>query len=340
MSGWPTVLVGCGNVGSSFAEDPITAQHYQYVSHAQVLRDHPAFTWAATIDTDAQRAATVAELWGVAAHTDDANQLPDRESISVAVLAIPPGSGRIKTLEAFPNLKAVVAEKPLGISPQDTEAFCAYCTSRDIAVQVNLPRRCDPLHRSLSDGGLQDRIGTIHGGAILYGNGLRNNGLHMVDLARALLGEVTCVQAAAPPAKSFVGGPIPHDTNLAFMLSFAKGVVINGLPLHFEAYRENAIQVWGERGSLTLAQEGLRIGRTPISDHRALSGERELSQDETVWETTSIGTAFRAVYDNLANHLKAGDPLMSPPEEAIRSERVIEAIFESSQADGAPVRPE
>ena len=340
MSGWPTVLIGCGNVGTSFAEDPVTARHYQYVSHAQVLRDHPAFDWVAAIDTDAGRAEAVAQQWQVTAHASSANMLPGRESIEVAVLAIPPGDGRIDALDAFPNLQAVIAEKPLGASQHETEAFCAYCASRNIAVQINLPRRCDPLHRSLSDGGLQDRVGAIQGGSILYGNGLRNNGLHMIDLARAMLGDVAMVQAAAPPAKNFGGGPIPGDINLAFMLSFASGAVVSGTPLSFDLYRENAIHLWGGRGGITLAQEGLRIGHTPVSEHRALDDEHELTQDQTVWETTSIGTAFHAVYDNLADHLNNRSALFSPPEEAIRSEQVIEAIIESFRAGGAPVQPD
>lgn len=338
MSGWPTVLIGCGNVGSSFAEDPVTARHYRYVSHAQVLHDHPDFDWIAAIDTDQYRATEVSRQWGVptaAAATQDIDQ---RELVRVAILATPPGPGRLEALDAFSGLRAVVAEKPLGVTKEETSLFCKYCADRNISVQVNLPRRCDVTHRALAEGGLAEKIGTLHGGALLYGNGLRNNGLHMIDLARALLGDVVTAQAAAAPARTFTSGPIPGDINLSFLLSFANGVVLSGTALPFADYRENAIQLWGSRGGLTLAQEGLRVGHTPTQPHRALHDDQELAQDTTSWETTSIGNAFFSVYDNLADHLRFGTPLLSPPEQACASEEVVDAIVKSASIDGAPVR--
>ena len=38
-------------------------------------------------------------------------------------------------------------------------------------------------------------VGKIQTGTIIYGNGLKNNGIHFIDQIRMILGEVSSVQA-------------------------------------------------------------------------------------------------------------------------------------------------
>ena len=336
MKAWRTVLIGCGKIGAAYADDPVMAQHYRFVSHAQVLAAHPGFEWVAAVDHVAGTAQQVAERWSVSHFQQGTDGLHDRCNPEVAVLAMPPGE-RIAAVESLPGLRAVVVEKPLGANAAEAQAFLAYCAQRQIAVQVNLPRRADASHRALASG-LNDTVGRRQGAFLVYGNGVTNNGTHMIDLARWFMGEVTSVQALLGGSSAYREGPLDDDMNLAFAMMHHDGVQTLAMPVSFAHYRENMVDIWGDRGRVALLQEGLRLAQFPRSDNRAMAGERELTNDAPSVETTTIGESFYAIYDDLWQHLEdRAAPLASPGENALRCAVVVDAIRESLSRKGEMV---
>lgn len=331
-----TALFGCGRIGAGYADDPIMARHYRYTTHAQVLRDHPAFAFEAAIDTDATAATAVQKQFGAVRAGTSVRDLADPAAIDVAVLAVPPGE-RLAIVAALPSVRAIVVEKPLGATLEEAEALVDHCAGRGIALQVALPRRVDQSHRALAAGGLAERIGTVQGALIVYGNGLMNNATHMIDLARMLLGEVEEAEVPAGLAPSREG-PHPGDVNIPFVLRLAPNLPVMGLPLAFTNYRENALDIWGECGRLALVQEGLRLVQYGRAGNRAMSGERELVNDAMEAATTTIGEAFYALYDDLADALAEGRAPASAGENALRTARVI-ATIQRSCGSGRPERP-
>jgi predicted dehydrogenase len=332
VSGFVTALFGCGQIGAGYAADPRMAEHYRYASHTQVLAEHPAYDWVAAVDPAESHAQACAEQFGVVASGDVAG-LSDREAIEVAVLATPPGTRRA-LIEALPNLKAVLVEKPLGADLAEAREFAALCKARGLVVQVNLPRRADVRHRDLAEGGLARAIGDVQGAFMIYGNGLHNNGTHMVDLARMLLGEVADVSVPAG-ATSHAGSPLDGDGNMPFSLVMQSGVTVMALPVGFDHYRENALDLWGTDGRLSLVSEGLRLCRFERRENRTTTGAFEIASDDPVVETTSMGEALYAVHDDLAHALQSGTTPVSPLDSALETSAVIEAIHEQALAVAA-----
>jgi predicted dehydrogenase len=330
-----TALFGCGKIGAGYSEDAVMARHYRYTTHAQALRDHPKFSFAVAVDRNLAAAEAAKQRFGAVAALADVQALARPENIEVAVLATPPGE-RLAIVDALPRLRAIMVEKPLGATLDEAETLVALCARRGIAMQVALPRRVDATHRALAAGGLAERIGPVQGAFIVYGNGLLNNATHMIDLARMLLGEVEAVDVPAG-LKPYREGPIAGDINVPFTLRLSSGRPLLGLPLAFAHYRENAIDIWGERGRLALVQEGLRLVQHRRADNRAMQGERELLNDAAAAETTTIGEAFRALYDDLAEALSAGRAPASTGENALATARVVDAILRA--AGGALERP-
>jgi len=107
-----------------------------------------------------------------------------------------------------PKLKGVLCEKPLSANPDDAWAFVDFCRARGILLQVNLWRRCDPFlaadwqQENSPRSSVNRQI--VRG---VYGNGLLNNGTHLVDLCRMLFGEVVGVRPARAPFSGPGGFP-------------------------------------------------------------------------------------------------------------------------------------
>jgi predicted dehydrogenase len=332
MSGWKTALVGFGRIAAGYAEDPAQARWYPYASHAQVLRDHPAFDWQAVVDPSAAACATATARWGISRTAISAAALENAEEIEVAVLATPPDA-RQGIIECFPRLRAVIVEKPLGINLAAAESFIAECGRRGILVAVNLPRRYDADLRALADRGLEDRIGKPMAVFGTYGNGLRNNGTHLVDLIRMLFGSIASVDAVHG-CLPFVEGPIEGDINVPFLAVMASGLIAMVQPIRFSSYREVGLDIWAERGRLQLVHESLTAIETPVADNRQLSGAMELSHDMSSVSTTSVGRALYSVYDNLAAAMQGHAALLCPGEEGLATMRVVEELVLASAKAG------
>lgn len=321
-------LVGLGKIGAGYADDPVMARHFRFATHSQVLESHPAFEWVGAVDTDTAALAAARRRWPGIPVAGSADGI----DADVAVLATGPAS-RVDLLAALPALSGVIVEKPLGRDAAEARRFLDTCRERDIAVQVCYWRRADSAFRALAEGGLEQTIGRPQAATVAYGNGLRNNGSHMIDFVRMLIGEVT--DAWVPPgAASYREGPLEGDINVPFHLT-AGGVPVAAQPLRFAHYRENALEVWGERGRLSIVQEGLRIRVMPTAPNRAMQGEREVDSDTAREIPATAGDALYELYSNMADALSGGGPLWSDGESALRTEAVVDEVAVAAATRGA-----
>jgi predicted dehydrogenase len=311
-------------MGATYADDPITRRYFRYASHAQVLAEHPAFAWEAVVDPDPSALSQARARWRVPYGASSVTDMLKQYEPEVLVLATPP-SVRAAAVEACHGLKAVVCEKPLGITLKEAAAFLNVCDTRGVHVQVNLWRRCDPLMRQLAAGELQAIVGrpqALHG---IYGNGLLNNGTHLVDLCRMLFGEVVGIRVLGS-ARSSEASPIPGDFDVACQLRFSDELTAVLQLLDFGHYREVGLDIWGEKGRLEILNEGLVVHAFPRRPHRSLSDTREVATDSPERLQTTVGEALFHVYDNLAGALRDSQQLQSSGASAWRTAAVVEAI--------------
>lgn len=320
-----TVVVGFGRMARGYAEDAVMARFFRYAAHAQVLAEHAAFNWVAVVDPDPAAQDAARSQWRVPLAVEDLRQLGSlANDVEVLVVATPP-EARVSLLDSFSALRAVLVEKPLGLTLAGSAEFLRCCRARNILVQVNLWRRADEGFRTLAHGKLQELVGAPQFGFGIYGNGLLNNGTHMVDFVRMLFGEivsVVCVDDAPP----FSAGPIPGDINPAFALSLAGGMTVSIHPVRFDQYRENGLDVWGELGRLQIYNEGLTVVHHARVENRAMTGEREIAGDAPRYLDTTIGSALYHMYTNLADAVHRKSALWSPGESALRTSAAVEAV--------------
>lgn len=320
-----TVLVGAGKIGMGNAGDSRKVRYYPDASHAQVLSRHEGFLWEAVVDPRPEARQEAREKWGIAITATSCDELAAKYEPEVAVIATNPDV-RASIVEGLPSLRAVLVEKPLAFGIAEAKEFIDLCKRRDLLVQVNLWRRADETLRRLASGWLHELVGNIQAVFGIYGNGLRNNGTHLIDLARMLLGEITEARRI-DGMPGFQYGPLQSDTNIPFELFFARDLLAMVQAVHFGRYREIALDVWGESGRLCITQEGLAVSYYPLRPNRASTGDFEIASDEpTALPATSGGAMYR-LYTNLAEALQGDAELWSTGESALRTARAVESLL-------------
>lgn len=302
------------------------SRYFKYASHAQVLKEHARFTWNAVVDTSEEALSHARNEWNVPMCTSSIKDLSARLEPDLAVVSTPPGN-RIELLEELPpSIRAIFVEKPLGPDLAQSMAFVEACKSRGIVLQVNYWRRGDEYFQSLAEGKLFDLIGIPYVGFGLYGNGLRNNGAHMIDFVQMLLGDIRAAEVVFPE-EAFSEGPLSFDPNVSFALLLKDGpkVVFHSIP--FSSYREVALDLWGSHGRLGLYQESLGILHYPRRKNRAVMEQWEISSDAFESIKPTCGQALYRMYDNLADALDFGVPLWSSGDSALKTEAILEELI-------------
>jgi len=310
-----SALIGFGRIGNSIRHDKKISEYFTFSSHAQVLSEHPCYEWVAVVDPVAEARRAALE-WEVPSVVGSVKEISNHD-IEFAVLAIPPGQ-RIEAIKQLPTLKSVLIEKPMGAEGAN---FLAYCKGRGIDVSINFWRRGDRTYRELASGGLKERIGKPQAVFCTYGNGLFNNGSHLVDFIQMLFGEVKDVITMCPPTTlKSLGCSGPMDDYHATFVLCMDGFNVMVHPVNFDLYREVGVDIWGEKGRLAFYQESLGIFHYPVNEHRAMERQKEVSSDAPKVVPQTVGDALYNIYTSI-NYGKSLSPATMKTEDILN--RVI-----------------
>jgi predicted dehydrogenase len=318
-----TILIGAGKIGVLYAQDSKLLEHIKYATHIQVIQDHPAYELCAIVDNDLETLRLAQKAYPLILCTHDLYGAAKSINPDVAILAIPPEK-RLEVIKALPSLKGVIVEKPLGIDKQAAEEFVAFCKQRNILVQVNLWMRADEALNNTAKL-FKNKIGKpilVRG---IYGNGLRNNGSHLIDLCRIYLGEVKSVLSLSEAQKN-KGMPIKHDFNMDFKLSFHSGTTGIFQALDFNNYREISLDIWGENGRIEILHEGLNIHVSSRESHRAVSGSYEIDHDSRRKIQTTAGLAFYNIYQDFSECISLNKEPISSGKNALMVEEILSKV--------------
>ncbi len=313
---YKTALIGLGKMGMQNAKDAKLAQHYKYSSHIEALNDHPDFDCAALYDVNPENMA--------GQKFSTLEQIADEYKPEIIVLATPP-SARLEIIKSFSNLKAIVIEKPVAHDYIQAKEIVDYCADNRILLQVNYWRRFDGSVIDLK-ANIDEIIGNPQVIFMTYGNGLRNNGVHLIDQIRYLFGDIASAKSLGK-GQSSATFPIDGDLNIDFSLELASGAVTYAHALDFTQYREVGLDIWGSNGRVEFIQGGLLMRCSSVADHRALEGIKEIASDRAEITKTGASEALYGLYDNLSKALKGEEILFSDGSSALENERILDMIL-------------
>jgi predicted dehydrogenase len=320
-------VIGCGKIGSGFADDP--ALGGDVYTHAEAYVRSSATEMVAVCDRDPQLANDCARRWGIAASFTDSTELLDQAQPEIVSICTPDETHFELARMALqaPSVRAILCEKPLATTVEQGEELIRL-TGTTVAVAY-VRRYADnlrALRRLLAEGSL----GPIRAVSGWYGKGLLHNGSHWFDLLRMLAGEVEWVEAADRLGEG--GG----DPSLDVTIGLASGAVATLRATNSSNYSIFEMDLLTESGRVAIRDSG-----HCIELFRAQPSERYSGYTELVREPHEFGdmrdTMLHAV-DDLAEALRDGRPPLCTAEDGLAALRIAMAARKSAAENGCRVR--
>jgi len=230
-------VIGLGQIGSRFDEEPSRSQVWSHVGAYQACRDEIRLVAAAELRED-NRAAFRVRCPDVPVIAN-AGQLFSTVAPEIVSICTPPESHRelVDAALASSSVRAIWCEKPLSTSLDEAEAMVAACRERGVPLVVSHVRRWMPIWQHVLARIKGGDIGQLVTLRIAMPNRLFSIGSHAVDLALMLGGRVTALKALPLPSLTEDGEP----------------AVAALLGLEGDAYA--IVQVTGRKSSLVIEAE-------------------------------------------------------------------------------------
>jgi predicted dehydrogenase len=320
-------VIGCGKIGSEFADDPRVRGVY---THAGAYSAVGRVQLAGVCDVDPVRAERCAQRWAVPRAFTDVHRLLADVSPEIVSVCTPDATHAhvLRTVLAAPSVRGVLAEKPLAGTAAEAAELVARAEQRGIVLAVNYVRRYAPGHRNVKDSLASGEIGDVLSVTGMYSGGLVHNGSHWLDLARWLIGEIVTVKAHGDTAAT--------DGNPDVTLELAGGVTAFLRGCRDAAFSAFEADILGTKGRIRLVDSGHRIERYGIGDSPYYSGYHVLAAGGV--DAGGIEDAMTGAVDDLLDCVATGRAPQCSGRDGVAALAAAEAAFRSFNT-GRPERP-
>lgn len=254
-------------------------------------------------DPDAEALARATERWSVPETFDDVAALLDATHPDLLSVCAPPSEHlAILRLALEAGVKGVLLEKPVAPDLAAAREAVELVKGSSTRVAVNYTRRFPPAYREAIDAIRDGSIGNIQQAYGIYTKGVVNNGSHMIDLLRAMLGEPEIVVAMSDDGAA-------NDSTVSARLGFAGGAEAWMAAADGGAFNVFDLDILGTEGRISFTDLGHSVQRWAVADTAEEFGFKQLGQPVQA-EPTELGDAIRYAIDDLIGSIETGrEPL-------------------------------
>jgi predicted dehydrogenase len=267
------VVIGCGKIGSEFADDPRVPGIY---SHAGAYAACADTRLVAVCDRDPAKLERCGRRWQVADCYREARQLLMDVQPDIVSICTPDDTHAdlLRLVLAAPGVRAVLVEKPLATDLQAARQLVDLAEDKRVVLAVNYSRRYAVNHTELQEFLQCGGIGAIQTIGGYYTRGTLHNGSHWFDLARFLVGPVSRVWG-----RDFLK-ETGDDPTLDAFLEFAGGASGHLHACAAQAFSLFEMDLVGIKGRVRLLDFGSAIEFYEVAESREYTGQQTLSLKE------------------------------------------------------------
>ena len=340
-------LVGCGTIAST---------HAQAIQTLQQQGDDAVLI--AVCDPDSDRAARLAEAFGVATvYATEADVFAD-PSIDAVCLCTPSGLHMTAAIAAMTAGKHVLSEKPMDVSVAACDRAIETATATGKVLSIVSQHRFDPATvavKAAIDSGALGKIVLANAAVPWYrtqayydsgdwrgtwamdgGGATTNQGVHTVDVLLYLAGDVSTVSAFYTVGAAHER--IEVEDVCAASLRFQSGAIgtLHATTAAYDGYPAR-IEIFGTDGTAVIEGDALKTLHTKstgksasesVATHARMvaQGGTAAARQETVW-----GDSHRAQIADFIAAIRTGAKPAIDGVEGRRPLRLIDAIYRSAR---------
>lgn len=313
-------IIGCGKIGSSFADDPNREKLGVY-SHAESYFLSERADLVAVCDVDADLVRACGGRWGCNKTYTDPMEMMANESLDLVSICTPDGThfDIAMTVLKGAHLKGMLIEKPLSHDAASAKILIQMAADSGVKLAVNYSRRFSEnfvkLRKFIGAGGIGS-IQVVHG---LYTKGLKHNGSHWVDLLRFLAGEV---EAATVVTHDVPTEPDP-TLDVIYRLGGGGEACLQGLSHHDYSLFE--MDILGTKGRVKIEDSGHRFHVFEIVPSNWYAGYFTLEECPKQIEGGMRDVTMNAI-ENLIDAVQGRGELACPGEDGLRAIQLTDLL--------------
>ena len=323
--GYRAALIGCGKIGSEFADDPLMSG--DVFTHAEGYVKCPDTELVAVCDSDPHKLQRCGDRWNVSQRYQSLSEMLANEQLDIVSVCTPDATHFeiLRTLLTGPlPIKAILCEKPFVSSNAQAEEVLSLARQRNVEVVVVFLRRYAENVRNLKALLDQGKLGSIQAISGWYTKGTLHNGSHWIDLLRFLSGEIKWVEATNEL------GEEGADPTLDLRLGLEGGGVASLRACKAELFTVFEMDIMTTRGRIQLLDSGYSIVVSEVQPSSRYSGYSELKTIPADFGDRR-NVMLHAVED-LVSSLKTGNSPASTARSASRTLKVSLAAHEAAQS--------
>jgi len=315
-------LVGCGLVGR---------KRSRALGEAKLV---------ACVDSVPERAHALAEPFGAAVE-EDWRRLVERRDVQIVIVATTNDHLAEITVGAVSAGKHVLVEKPAARNLEELDAVIAVARQSSALVRVGFNHRYHPAVSKAREMAASGALGDLmlvrgrygHGGRLGYekewranprisgGGELIDQGVHLIDLARCLLGEFTSIDGFC--GTFFWKMPVEDNAFLLLRTSTGRTAFLHASCTEWKNLF--SLEIYGRQGKLHVEGLGGSYGPERLTYYRMLP--QMGPPDTVVWEYPGADESWRVEFQEFLEDIRLGRAPAAGLQDARAALTVVETIY-------------
>ena len=330
-------LIGCG---------------FFAVNHMHGWRDAKGAEIVAICDRDAERLKIVGDQFGITARYADATEMMAKEKLEFVDVATTVNSHRALVELAAAHKLATICQKPFAPTLADASAMVDACRKAGVPLMIHENFRWQSPIQAVKAVIESGEIGDPFFGRISFRSGfdvfsgqpylaegkrfiIEDLGIHILDIARFLLGDVATITCRTRRINARIKGEdvatmlLDHENGTTSVVdcSYATKLAVEPCP-------ETFVEIDGSEGTLRLSQ-GYRL----VVTGKGGTSERDVSPPLLPWASRpwhNIQESVAAIEQHWADCLTSGRETSTSGADNLKTFALVEGAY-ASAASGEPV---
>jgi len=310
-------------------------------------RDISGVDIVAICDRDASRLRLVGDEFGIGARYDDAAAMMVEQDLDFVDIATTPPSHRALVELAARNNVAIICQKPIAPTLEDAKAMVEAARAADVAFMIHENFRWQTPVLAVKQALAEGVIGSPFWGRVSFRSGfdvyasqpylatgdrfiIEDLGIHILDIARFLMGDVECVTARTQRVNRSIKGE-----DVATMLLGHQGGVTSVVdcsyasPQEQEPFPETFIEIDGSLGCLRLTKD---YQLTVTTRNQTIS--RNVAPTLPVWGSRpwhNIQESVRSIQQHWVDCLNQGTVPDTSGDDNLKTFALVQAAYLSAE---------